>query len=310
MSAATSLNAAESVDNNDNNEITGPPPRMITADLERLFQKISDIASFPAIARKVLQVAANEGSSAADLLEVIEQDPVLAMKILQTVNSSYYGLPNEVADLKTGITLLGMKQVRNMALTVIVGRHYNKPSVVGNIDPMQMWDHSVCTAAAARLVAERTGAAEPEEAYLAGLIHDAGLLVVDQKLEEQMPRVLAHFKANKSWMKAEQEVLAFDHAQLGAYIAWRSGFPYRLVAAVDYHHSPNEAPVEVAGLASVVAVANYLVSRLGRAVMSERRLPPPLQATFDRLNLGRREVREIWGDLERVLESVGEFKNL
>lgn len=304
MSAAPSLTTEETADP------TGPPPRTITADLERLFQKLSNIASFPVIARKVLQVAANEESSSDDLLEVIEQDPVLAMKILQTVNSSYYGLPNEVADLKTGITLLGMKQVRNMALTVIVGRQYNKPSVVGNIDPMQMWDHSVCTAAACRLIAEKTGAADPEEAYLAGLIHDAGLLVIDQKLEEQMPRVLAHFKANKSWMQAEQEVLAFDHAQLGAYIAWRSGFPYRLVAAVDYHHSPNEAPEEVAPLASVVAVSNYLVSRVGRAVMAERRLPPPLQATFDRLGLGRAEVRAIWTDLEKVLETVGEFKNL
>lgn len=288
----------------------GPPPRTITAELEKLFQRLSDIASFPAIARRVLEVAGKEDAETADLLEVIEQDPVLALKILQTVNSSYYGLPNEVADLRTAITLLGMKQVRNMALTVVVGRHFTRHSAVGCIDPHQMWDHSVCTAAAAKLVAEKTKMADPDEAYLAGLIHDSGLLIIDQEFEEEMPRVIARFKANRSWMDAEQEVLAFDHSQLGAYIAWRSGFPHRLVAAVDYHHHPSDADEDVIALSSVVCVANYFVSRLGRSVMSERRLAPPLQSVFDRLKLGRSEVRALWEELNSVLNSVGELKNV
>ncbi|MEM8865233.1 MAG: HDOD domain-containing protein [Planctomycetota bacterium] len=301
---------AEQPGSADEEVVHGPPPRTITAELERLFQRISNIASFPAIARRVIEVAGKDDCDASDLLEVVEQDPVLALKILHTVNSSYYGLPNDVADLRTAITLLGVKQVRNMAMTVIVGRHYSKPSVVGNIDPLQMWDHSVCVAAAARLISEKTKATDPDEAYLAGLIHDAGLLVIDQKLEDQMPRVLAHFKANKSWMEAEQAVLAFDHAQLGAYIAWRSGFPHRLVAAVDYHHSPTEASGDVAPLAAVVAVSNYLVSRLGRSVMAERRLPPPLEVVFERLDLSRADVRNLWTELDTVLTSVGELKDV
>jgi len=257
-----------------------------------------------------MQVASDEEASVEDMLEVVEQDPVLAIKLLQTVNSSYYSLPNKVADLRTAISLLGINQVRNMALTVIVGRHYAAPSTVGAIDPAQMWDHSVCTAAAARMVAQKTHATDPDEAYLAGLIHDAGLLIIDQKFEAQMPRILVRFKTNKSWMQAEQEVLSFDHAQLGAYIAWRSGFPHRLVAAVDFHHSPTDASGEVAPLSAVVSVANYLVSRLGRAVMAERRLPPPLETVFERIDLNRRDVRGLWGELESVLESVGELKKL
>ncbi|MEM9185138.1 MAG: HDOD domain-containing protein [Planctomycetota bacterium] len=301
---------ATQTDSSTADAVCGPPPRTVSSELEEMFQRLSDIASFPVVARKLLEVANDEECTSADLLDVIEQDPVLALKILQTVNSAYYGLPNNVADLKTAITMLGVNQVRNMALTVVVGRHYSKPSSVGTIDPLQMWDHSVCTAAAARMVAEKTGAANGDEAYLAGLIHDAGLLVIDQKMQDDMPRIMARFKATKSWTDSEQEVLAFDHAQLGAYIAWRSGFPHRLVAAVDYHHCPTEASEEVAPLSSVVAVSNYLVSRLGRSVMAERRLPPPLQVVFERIHLGRREVRELWAELERVLASIGELKNL
>lgn len=288
----------------------GPPPRTITADLERLFSRVNEMSSFPAAARQVLAVAGKANPSVDELIEVIEQEPILSLKLLQTVNSSYYGLRHEVADLRTAVMLLGIAQVRNMALTVIMGRHYALPSAVGSIDPAQMWDHSVCTAAAARLIATRTEAAPPDEAYLAGLIHDAGLLIIDQKFEDQLPRVLARFKTNKSWIEAEQEVLSFDHAQLGAYIAWRSGFPHRLVAAVDYHHNPTEASGEVAPLSAVVTVANYLVSRIGRAVMPERRLPPPLEVVFERIQVSRKDLRVLWGELESVLETVGELKRV
>ncbi|MEN1680765.1 MAG: HDOD domain-containing protein [Planctomycetota bacterium] len=315
MPAAPSANAQETADEvvaahagADDAMTNVPPPRTITADLEDLFQRLSGIASFPVVARRVLEVAGKDDCTATDLLEVIEQDQVLAMKILQTVNSSYYGLPNEVADLRRAITLLGVKQVRNMAMTVIVGRHLTLAPAGAMIDPVRMWDHSVCTAAACRIIAERTKSADPEEAYLAGLIHDSGLLVIDQKLRERMPNISKRYQATRDWMAAEQEVLAFDHAQLGAYIAWRSGFPHRLVAAVDYHHSPTDAEGDIAALASVVSVANYLVSRLGRSAMAERRLAPPLEVTFDRLNLTRHSVRDLWADLEQMLENVGALK--
>ncbi len=290
--------------------VHGPPPRTITAELERLFHRVSEVASFPEIARRIVEVAGDEEASVDDLIAVVEQDPVLSLKILQTVNSAYYGLPNEVADLRSAVTLLGMKQVRNMALTVVVGRHYTEANTVGVIDPLQMWDHSVCTAAAARLVAQQTSATSPDEAYLAGLIHDAGLLIIDQNFEDQLPKVIEKFKANRSWIDAEQEVLTFDHAQLGAYVAWRSGFPHRLVAAVDFHHSPSEAPGDVAPLSAVVSVANYFVSRMGRSVMAERRLAPPLEVVFERLELSRKDVQNLWCDLEGVLKTVGELKKL
>lgn len=288
----------------------GPPPRNITAELEQSFQKISEMASFPAVARKVLQVAGKQDVTTDDMLEVVEQDPALALRILQTVNSSYYGLRNTVADLRSGITLLGIKQVRNIALTVVVGKHFAKPTNVGSIDPARLWDHSVSTAAAARLIANKTKSADAEESYLAGLIHDAGLLAIDQHLEDEIPRIMVRFKSNRSWMEAEQDVLSYDHAQLGAYIAWRSGFPYRLVAAVDYHHQPTQAPEDITPLASVVAVSNYFVSRMGRSVMEDRRLSPPQQRVFDCLQLSRIEVRELWTELEDLLETVGELKAL
>lgn len=288
----------------------GPPPRSITAELEQSFQKISEMASFPAVARKVLAVAGQQEVSTDDMLEVVEQDPALALRILQTVNSSYYGLRNTVADLRSGITLLGIKQVRNIALTVVVGKHFAKPTNVGSIDPARLWDHSVSTAAAARLIANKTKAADPEEAYLAGLIHDSGLLAIDQHMEDEIPRILVRFKSNRSWMEAEQDVLSFDHAQLGAYIAWRSGFPFRLVAAVDYHHQPTQAPEEISPLACVVAVSNYFVTRMGRSVMDDRRLSPPQQRVFDLLQLSRIEVRDLWTELEELLETVGELKAL
>ena len=86
--------------------------------LIRLFERVGQLSTLPSVAGPVLEVADDEGANIGDLLRVIEGDPTLALRVLRTVNSSYYGLPNRVADLKSAINLLGFREVRNLALTV------------------------------------------------------------------------------------------------------------------------------------------------------------------------------------------------
>lgn len=262
----------------------------------------------PSLAVRVLQVANDPASDISDLLEVIEQDPALATRLVKTVNSSYYGLPREVGDLRTAVTMLGMEQVRNLALTVVIGNKFSIRTPLGEIDPAQAWDHSLCVATAARLIATKTEAADPEEAYLAGLVHDLGLLVIDQNIAKQMPRVLVRFKTGDDWSAAEREVLSFDHAQLGAYIAWRSGFPSSTLAAIDLHHESDRATGESLGMVCIISVANYLVTRMGRGSIAGRRLPAPSETVFKTLDLSRQKLRAVWNLVEDTIAHVGHLK--
>ncbi|MEM1304009.1 MAG: HDOD domain-containing protein [Planctomycetota bacterium] len=270
-----------------------------------MFQQLGSVAALPQVAQDILAVAQDPNAGVIDLLPAVEKDPGLAANIVKTANSSYYAPRQPIGDLQTALSMLGMDRARNLAMTVVVGDRFTEPSPIGEIDRHRLWDHSVCTAAAARTLAKHTGTADPEEAYLAGLIHDLGLLVIDQHLVEQLPRLLVRLRTGGDWVAAEHEIFSFDHAQLGAYLAWRSGFPDQIVEAVDLHHESNRASGEVAYLVSVVAVANYFVTRMGRGSIAARRLEAPSQTVFDRLELDRPALRNVWALIEEQLAHVG-----
>src|SRR5690606_33330476 len=127
-------------------------------------------------------------------------------------------------------------------------------------------NHSLGVAAIARLLAKVTRQADPEEAYLAGLLHDIGLLIIDQHLGRHVPAIVGLVEKGSSLHDATQEVLRFDPTQLGAYVAWRSQFPGRLVSAIEFHHKPDALASDDRSLVDLVAVADYVTTQAGLGV--------------------------------------------
>ena len=120
----------------------------------------------------MLQLTEDENADPEQLREAIQSDPVLVARILRRLNSSYYALSQKVSDLKTAISLLGMREIRNLALTVFVSRFFEGGTVHGTYKRENLWSHSVGVAVASRLVARVCGRGACEEAYIAGLLHD------------------------------------------------------------------------------------------------------------------------------------------
>ena len=279
-------------------------PRALHPTIEPLFEKLGELCSLPAVAQKVIQVSEDPGSDADDMLAVIETDPAVSARLMQVVNSAYCGLRNPVADLKTAVTMLGVDRVRNLALTVSIGSMFGRDTPVGRLDPVRLWDHSVCVATVCRLIAQRGRYCDPDEAYLAGLLHDLGLIIINQHLQALVPRVLVRCETGAPLPAAEREVLAFDHAQIGAYVAWRANFPERLVTAIDYHHDPLGCPEEGVELTRVVAVGNYLATRYGRGSVEGRRLPAPPEGVLESMGLNLQALRHLWAELPEAVASV------
>lgn len=278
--------------------------RAIDPTIEPLFEQLAELCSLPAIAQKVIQIADDENASGDDLLHVVEQDAAIAVRLMQVVNSAYCGLRNPVGDLSAAIRLLGVDRVKSLALTVSMGAVFGRPTPAGQLDPERLWDHSVCVATICRLVARRGGFCSPEEAYLAGLLHDIGLLFVNQRLGSLAPRILALTQTGTSLQDAERRVMGFDHAQMGAYLAWRSCLPERLVSAIDYHHAPAGCPDAAQSLVRVVCVANYLATRYGRGSIEGRRLPAPPEGVLKPMGLNLQAFRHLWGELPEAMRDV------
>ncbi len=274
------------------------------AALIKLFTRISEVSSLPTVARQIIQVADDETTGASDLLKAIETDPAMAARVLRRANSSYYGLRNEVSDLQMAISLLGFREIRNLALTVYVARIFRDSGDFAYYNREALWDHLVGVAAAARLLCQGAHRGRADEAYTAGLLHDIGLILLDQYLRKHFCKVIENLSEDVPTPQLERTIFPFDHAELGAFVIERWNLPPQVVDAVRFHHNPQDYDGPHADLVNLVAVANYLVSRSGFPALGVQNVSPPHNSVYQALGFSEAELAEVCQKLTPTLEAA------
>lgn len=284
--------------------------------IKRLFRRISEVSTLPAVAIQIMEVANDSSTGAEDLHEAVQFDAALAMRIMRTVNSSYYSLQNKVGDLKLAITLLGFKEIRNLAMTAYIAQLFKKDSAHGAYTREGLWNHLIGVGSVARLIAETSRRVPPREAYLAGLLHDLGIILLDQYLNKPFIQIIdslgedpngnpdANPEEEMPICALEREVLGFDHAELGEFVASQWNLPEHLVATIRYHHCPLEYLGEHQQMVYVVALANFLCNtkNLTARGVGSKQVPPP--EVFHGLGLDKTAVTAIWEQLDETLKSA------
>jgi putative nucleotidyltransferase with HDIG domain len=274
------------------------------AALERLFQRIGEVSSLPATAHKIISLAGDDNVQADDLREAIQNDPVLVARLLRRLNSSYYALSHKVSDLRTAVSLLGLREIRNLALTVFVSRLFEPAALHNNYKRENLWTHSVAVGAAARLVSRVCGRAAAEEAYIAGLLHDIGLILLDQTLRRHFHKVVDSIDAATPTHIVENRILTFDHALLGGFVARRWNFPDQVADAITFHHQPWCYTGQHKDLVYVVSVANYLCSRAGLTSLGIHNVAPPPDEVYRGLGLDQVTLAIIWDELDATIDKA------
>jgi putative nucleotidyltransferase with HDIG domain len=275
------------------------------ATLERLFARIGEVTTLPATTHKIMSLAGDDNVHAEELREAIQNDPVLVARILRRLNSSYYGLSHKVADLRTAISLLGQREIRNLALTVFVSRYF-EPGMAHNLyQRTNLWNHCVAVGAAARLVSRVCGRASGEEAFIAGLLHDIGLILLDQTLRRHFFKVVDAVDSATPTHIVENRILSFDHALLGGFVARRWNFPEQVADAITFHHQPWCYTGQHKDLVYVVTVANYLCSRAGLTSLGTHNVVPPPDEVYRGLGLDQVTLAIIWEELDVTLDKAG-----
>ena len=278
--------------------------------LEQLFRRIGQISSLPAVANRISQVADDEESNAADLLQVVSQDPALAIRILRTVNSSYYGITNEVGDLQTAISLLGFTEVRKLALTVYVARLCEEQTNYREFSREGLWNHMVAVGSIARMISQKYEIGNPDEAYMAGLMHDVGLLLIDQYMHPQLCQVIDLIYDGVDTTEAERQILTFDHTDLGAYIAIQCQVPERIVSAVRYHHHPSNYEGEERELLDIIAVANYVANHKEITSLGVQHITMPSEVVCSTLGFEVERLPAVIEELEEALDQAQILANI
>jgi putative nucleotidyltransferase with HDIG domain len=232
--------------------------------LDNYIKEIKTLPPAPRVLSRLLVLLNDAEGHASQIVELIAVDPALTAKVLQRCNNAAFGLAGSVANLDEAVTLLGFNTIyRLVAMAVGEGLLSAKQEGYG-IDGGGLWEHSLTTAVAARVVARKLGA-EDTLAFTAALLHDIGKLVLGAFLEGCQPSVLEHTgPSGLSFLEAEKTVLGVEHAEIGGRVLEEWDFPENLVNAVRHHHNPAQArPHEQ--LAAYVHLGDIIAHCLGQA---------------------------------------------
>ncbi|HUU85208.1 MAG TPA: HDOD domain-containing protein [Phycisphaerae bacterium] len=230
------------------------------AVVTRALAVISDIATLPEVTVKIIGIVEDPNSTARDLHQVIKTDPALSAKVLKVVNSAFYGLPGQVASVDRAIVLLGMSAVKNIAVAASIARLFKSGKMSEQFSARDLWRHSVAVGVAARLIAKASGQpAGLDEVFLAGLIHDIGILVQRQAFADQLSDVIARCSAGEGdFGNLEVAIIGADHQAFGDGLTTKWKFPRHLRAAVGFHHYPEKLSAELRKLGSTVCLADVI----------------------------------------------------
>jgi putative nucleotidyltransferase with HDIG domain len=221
-------------------------------------EQVDRLPTLPEVITRIMSMVDDPRISAARIGEVVGQDQSMVATILKVVNSPFYGLRSQVTSIQHAVVLLGFRSVRNMALSAVLVRTFGESSRDHRFDRTRLWRHTVATAVGARLLGEMLRTCDPEEAFLAGLIHDMGIVILDQYFHEEFRAVMdLVLTGGKSICEAEREVFGHDHSMVGMFLARKWNFPAPVVEAIGCHHEPILAQKEPV-LAAVVHLADFL----------------------------------------------------
>jgi len=229
---------------------------------KKILESVNDLPPMPQVAQKARQIVSDPDSDFGDLAKVIETDPAIVTKILKIANSSYYGAVGRVASVQQAAVVLGAKTLQELLTLACAAGLLSKELKGYQLSSGDLWSHSLATAAACRVIAKRDHPALAEDAFSAGLIHDAGKLILDQYILERIDVFQQKLgDKNLSFLSAEKEVLGFDHAEIASDVCEKWQIPKHLSLAIKYHHHPSNSNDN--GLAYILHIADSIALMCG-----------------------------------------------
>lgn len=226
----------------------------MTEELRQKILSCASLPSVPAVAMQVLDMTQKAEIDVNEIAQLITTDPALAGKILKTVNSSSYGRSKPVSTVSNAIVIMGLQAVKTLALGFSLVTNLRSDSTRG-FDHVGYWRRSIYAATAASLICEKIRIVQKEEAFLAALLKDIGMLVLDRVLGDQYGEVWKSVKSHGALPDAEMQALGVTHAEVGAMIAGYWKLPALYLAPIAFHHDPNAADLESRKLTRLVWLA-------------------------------------------------------
>ena len=264
---------------------------------------LKNLPTLPHILLKLIEACSEDEVDLGKVSKIVEKDPSLSSKILKLINSAHYGLPKKVKSVHHSIVYLGTGTIKNIAIgaSICQAFHPSKSNALFNLKVF--WWHSLRCAVLARLIAKEVQYNNLDEAFLAGLLHDIGRLVLWVNYPKDYADLLERYKDRPDLVLAGEIRLGITHCEIGAWLLHRWNLQPFMVDAVLYHHEPKERIMNALPLVQIISVANVLAENpvqgqdKGSSIAEElcRLTPPQVEELLSRADNEVGEVARMLG---------------
>jgi len=233
-------------------------------ELNELIEKVnkSDISSIKEVLIQIIKITNDPKSSAIDLKNVIEKDPPLSARLLKLANSTYYGFCRRINEIQEAIVYIGFNAVKELALNQKVCELFKKKVNFEGYSRNALWENSIAVALCCKLTYMEEFKKPGENLYMAGLLHNLGIIIEDQFLQDKFKDALVQSKKDRCNLSyAEKNILGFDHEDIGMAIAYNWNFPDELVIAIGNHHKPDEVDNKYKKITMTLYISDYICQR-------------------------------------------------
>jgi HD-like signal output (HDOD) protein len=252
------------------------PSTQPTASQERVERVLGSreyLPPTPEVIVRLWQIIDDPDTTVDDLAEIVEGDPGVTSGLLRVVNSASFGLNRHISSVREAIVYLGFGELKNLSIAIVVrtGILLRRPSMQ-TMDRSLLWRHCVGSGIVARYFAKATRKEKPDTAFVAGLLHDVGWMILDLALPREVLEVLNEAKVKKSHTEpCEYRRWGFTHSDVGAWLLKKWGLPVDVWEPVLYHHRSQRAS-QNPRLAAYVHIADIFATQ---AMPYLPQLPPP-----------------------------------
>lgn len=228
--------------------------------LKCVISKMESLPSLPSLHAAIMEELQSPNASMQKIGNIISKDLGMTVKILQLVNSAFFGLPRHISSPSQAVSFLGLDTIRALVLSVHILTQFDSKKPCGlSLD--RLWNHSFTTGILAKAIAKEGKQKQMlmDDSFMAGLLHDLGKPILAINFPERYQEVQAEVKeGGLSHWEAEKEIFAVTHWEVGAYLAGLWGLPDSVGDALAFHHYPSKSPVRGFSPLLAVHVANVL----------------------------------------------------
>lgn len=266
-------------------------------DLKTVTEHIESLPTLPEIVVRLVAAINDPGSSAEDVKMILVRDPSLSAQILKIVNSAAFGMYERIGDLNQAIVLMGFNRVRDLAFTASVVRAL-RVKAAGSFNFRKLWVHSIVTAQLAAKIAKRMPHLKPEIAYVTGLLHDVGKILLyryDSKTFLELVQTACN--EHTAFGEVERRMLGTDHAEVGAWLAEQWNFPAELINGIRHHENPEKLKACI--YAGICNMAMYMGTVKFFPPPGDFKPVPVDAAIWDRIGMERDDFFSLLGEVEK-----------